>query len=523
MSKDISILIIVSNSFSAKELNHLEKIIEKEPFIPFFDIANISSPAKKKNLFFLFSKIQLLRVLFMLEAIVFSKLRQSLLLSKYIDLRPTKIRASSSPKCRNQIPESSLSKELLSRYEVVIDLSGVSHTNFNKKIEHPCYISLSYVPLVSFRSGFIEVVERLDYSPFWLLIEDRINGTSFYKSGKFPTRATYTWNSAQTNAYTLYLLQFVLENFENLILKEPSNDNTFWAESKEVTATTVFKYFFGTFSYYSKRLFAEKILRKKDSWQVGYQYSEQELILVPNPKGSYLADPFIFSKNNCDYLLVEEYLEQSAKGVISAYSIVDGSPQRHGVFLEEDFHLSYPFTFVFENNVYLMPEASSSKSLRIYLLENEISSAPQLVNVAFVGFSLADSSIFEHFGRWWLITNIDVTDTGDHCTSLYIYSSDNPISGKWHPHKNNPIYLDASIARNGGFFKIGTKAYRVGQSQGFDTYGSGAKIFEITELSSEKFVEVEIEISKFHEAFNAKSTHHLHKNNGRTVFDIFGG
>ena len=66
---------------------------------------------------------------------------------------------------------------------------------------------------------------------------------------------------------------------------------------------------------------------------------------VINPKGRFLADPFVFEHNNDNYIFVEDLFFNDNKGRISALKIVDDKYEFLGVVLEEDFHLSFPFIF----------------------------------------------------------------------------------------------------------------------------------------------------------------------------------
>jgi hypothetical protein len=166
----------------------------------------------------------------------------------------------------------------------------------------------------------------------------------------------------------------------------------------------------------------------------------------------------------------------------------------------------------------MCPESSSNHDLRIYKCKNfpldwEIS------KIIMTGVSAVDTMLFEKSGRWWLLTNLDLSGTGEDFSELYIYHAESPLSEIWTPHRNNPVRVDSEFARNGGLLRDTKAVYRVGQSQGFLGYGKSSNILEIKEISEERYCE-EL-IAKVQPKFKPgiKGTHHIHSNRYVTVFD----
>ena len=82
-------------------------------------------------------------------------------------------------------------------------------------------------------------------------------------------------------------------------------------------------YLFKTFLYLLLKL-VRKILRKKQKWNVAYQYSDdwrdisiRKSKIFKNPPNSFVADPFLYRYNEKDYCFVEEYDFSLKKGHIS--------------------------------------------------------------------------------------------------------------------------------------------------------------------------------------------------------------
>jgi hypothetical protein len=133
--------------------------------------------------------------------------------------------------------------------------------------------------------------------------------------------------------------------------------------------------------------------------------------------------------------------------------------------------------------------------------------------------SAVDTTIFERDGIWWLFTNIDSINVGDHCSELSIFYADDPLTDRWTPHPKNPIFVDSLKARNGGILFDGDLIFRVSQRQGFDQYGAGSGINRITHLSRTDYQEEAVFAVERNFFKNLIGTHHIHSNGKITVFD----
>ena len=143
----------------------------------------------------------------------------------------------------------------------------------------------------------------------------------------------------------------------------------------------------------------------------------------------------------------------------------------------------------------------------------------QLDTIVMSDVNAVDSMLFEWQGKWWMFTNMDPAGTGEICSELFIFSSSSPLSASWQAHACNPVLVDASCARNGGFLRDEGKLFRVSQRQGFDRYGMGSQINEIVTLSDDIYEEKCL--ARIDPAFGSGllGTHHLHSANNVTVYD----
>jgi len=110
-----------------------------------------------------------------------------------------------------------------------------------------------------------------------------------------------------------------------------------------------------------------------EKWGIAYraraappQPGEGLRFLLPGPDCFY-ADPFCYSRHGKHYIFFEDYRYESQKAVIS-YVEIDSLGQHTApqVALSADYHLSYPFLFEWQGEVYLMPETSTERRIEVY-------------------------------------------------------------------------------------------------------------------------------------------------------------
>src|SRR5581483_6313837 len=88
--------------------------------------------------------------------------------------------------------------------------------------------------------------------------------------------------------------------------------------------------------------------------------------IIENEPGHYLADPFAITRGGNTYCFVEDYDIARQRGRITVYGIVDGQATYIGAALQEDFHLSYPYLFHYDGELYMCPESSAVREIRVY-------------------------------------------------------------------------------------------------------------------------------------------------------------
>ena len=375
--------------------------------------------------------------------------------------------------------------------------------------------------------GFWEVYERSPRTGFIIQrLKDELDGGDVLYKGFISTSWFYSLNLANLYEVANPFFHHVLEDITSGKPKLEVSEKTPYSYPLYTTPTI-----FQTLNYLLKtsKILASKISRKIQGksfrWGVAYQFSEKwnDVTLwrsqkITNPKNRFLADPFVIKKNGSHFCFVEDLDYKTDKGSISAYKITPSSCDSIGTVLEEDFHLSFPFIFEYENEIFMCPETHEKQEIRLYKC-TDFPTKWEFHKTLMKGVSAADTMIFKRDNIWWLFTNIDKSCVGDHGCQLHIYSADNPLSDEWVAHDNNPVIFDPLFARNGGMIVSQNEVYRVFQRQGFDMYGEACGIARITSLSDTEYIEEIHSVIEPQFFKNIKGTHTYNFESDLVVFD----
>ncbi len=265
-----------------------------------------------------------------------------------------------------------------------------------------------------------------------------------------------------------------------------------------------------------------------DKWAVGLIKLDPVQIVdgvLPQPVqwlaprfGQYIADPFIYTHNDRDYLLYERFTYSNGIGKIAIAELMEdhsGQYQLHNeqLIIDEPFHQSYPFVFSFQDDIYCMPEQSESNSLRLYRAI-DFPSTWVFETILIDDFHVVDPTLVNHNNCWWLFAT---KGGGQENEELYIWYSQE-LHGPWLPHSQNPVKIGLGKTRPAGpVFKVEDQLYR--PVQAFHTrYGQGLLIEKILELSPVMYREETVaHIQPF--AQYSQGLHHLCIGKNLTVVD----
>lgn len=207
--------------------------------------------------------------------------------------------------------------------------------------------------------------------------------------------------------------------------------------------------------------------------------------LEPRPYGRFLADPFGAARDGRRYVVCEEFDYRRDRGTIVALELQgESSAVSPRVVIDEPFHLSYPYLFEHDGEVYCVPEAPEAPGILIYRAV-EFPWRWMRAGVAIADVTAADPTIFKHEDRWWL-TYTDNREPVDE--RLFVWHAPTPL-GPWKPHASNPVKVDRSSARPGGTpFVHGGSLFRPAQDCS-RTYGARVVINRVLDLSPTTFRE----------------------------------
>jgi hypothetical protein len=376
-------------------------------------------------------------------------------------------------------------------------------------------------------AGFWEVYHRRDTTSFSIQRLDRQSDRAeVLMRGNFPTRSYYSLNQACLYRKAFHYLKSIIgavassRTLPRPIPRLPYSGHA--AREPRLHETILYA---GRLGATLLRKGTRRLCGVHHRWSVRYvdvgwrdaDYGKARGL--PNEPFHYLADPFAIERNGSTYCFVEDYDYATRRGSIAAYELTATGGRRLGTALEEPFHLSFPFLLEYQGALYMCPESSGNRDIRIYRCL-DFPLRWRLEQVLMQEVSAADTMLFERDGRWWMLTNIDPVEIGDHCSELFIFSASSPLERHWRPHPLNPVIVDAARARNAGLASEGGEHFRMSQGQGFDIYGKQVLINQIVELSETSYREECLSVIRPLFAPRLLGTHHLHGTATTTVFDV---
>jgi len=223
--------------------------------------------------------------------------------------------------------------------------------------------------------------------------------------------------------------------------------------------------------------------------EIGYSIDHDDIEwLKPRERHRYFADGFILKHQNRHLLLFEDYSYKQRKGIIST----SWFNERENTFSEvlpaiiEKWHLSYPFVFRHENQIYCMPESLEHGSVELYRFDSVTASLHHYCTLL-NNQAVADPTLVFHQNHWYLFC------TPAHATNveLLVWHSET-LEGPFLPHEMNPVKSDIGNARPAGpLFSLDGKLYRPAQDCSH-TYGGRIIINEVKLLTDDSFLEMPV-------------------------------
>ena len=251
-----------------------------------------------------------------------------------------------------------------------------------------------------------------------------------------------------------------------------------------------------TYERLHHKLFSER-------WQLGVAYEPESqpptlATICQRPVHSYAtveaptdviwADPHLCEHDGDTYVFFER-MEFHNENAHIAYARLDtkGKPVNTGVALSADHHLSFPFVFHHENDVYMIPETASQGEVCLYKASH-FPDQWQREHVLLKDINAADTIMLQHDERWWMFTNCQSHRAVDERDELHIFFADT-LRGAWQAHALNPVITGVDRSRMAGpIIEEDGNLYRSSQ-YGAYRYGYGINISRIDELTPTTYKE----------------------------------
>lgn len=273
------------------------------------------------------------------------------------------------------------------------------------------------------------------------------------------------------------------------------------------------------------RFHRHDIFRQED-WNVGYlevplkdflqepEGYEDEIVWFKRKRRSiYYADPFVITTKKDTYIFFESYNYKAGKGHIE---VVRKSKnfKKAKVALEEPFHVSYPFVFEHDGEVYCIPETNDADRINLYRFdEKELKLEQECVLMEHI--RAVDPTLIQYDGKW----NLFFTQKDFPSVKLYRYVAED-LKGPYLPHHANPVKVDCADARMAGaFFELNGDLVRPAQ-ECCRYYGTAVCLNRVQAFTSEEFRESQFDkIQPFTHSKYKQGLHTLNGNDKVTVFD----
>lgn len=214
------------------------------------------------------------------------------------------------------------------------------------------------------------------------------------------------------------------------------------------------------------------------------------LSVLPDDGLRYYADPFPFCWHGRTFVFVEELPYATNRGCISVAELDEaGSFGTPRPIIEEPYHLSYPFVFEHNGEIWMIPESGEAEGIYLYRAER----FPDLwkrESCLIDGAKIYDATVLADGGRFWMFACERVWHSSS-WDILNLYHSPT-LQGEWVPHRGNPVMIDAVLGRPGGaiFWNQGYHVRPVQDcSQG---YGGAITLCRIDSLTEDGFAQTPI-------------------------------
>lgn len=219
----------------------------------------------------------------------------------------------------------------------------------------------------------------------------------------------------------------------------------------------------------------------------------------------FLADPFMLCDGGRWHMFFEVMPRKTKVGMIGSAASSDGLHWSFtGIVLRDREHLSYPFVFEFEREIYMVPETSAAREIRLYRA-TQFPEKWEFDKVLIRGDYL-DPTIFAHHGDWYMLT----TEVEAGAWRLKLFTSNRP-TGPWKEHPKSPVRESPwRLCRMAGrpIYDEGRLIIFCQDARG--RYGTAALAFEVKKLSPGEYEEALLQERVIEASGTGWNSHGMH-------------
>ena len=209
--------------------------------------------------------------------------------------------------------------------------------------------------------------------------------------------------------------------------------------------------------------------------------------ILPPPKDRFYADPFLYHHQGRDFLFFEDLRYAEGRALISCAEVKPNGELGEMIeVLRCPYHLSYPFVFEDNGEIYMIPETKQNRTVELYR-SVDFPSKWTLDAVLLHDVFAVDATIHRHEGLLWMFVGLS-NGRFSNSDELAIYYAES-LRGPWTPHRCNPVVSDVRRARPAGaLFLHEGKLIRPSQDCSV-TYGYAINFNEVTVLNKNAYEE----------------------------------
>jgi hypothetical protein len=211
-----------------------------------------------------------------------------------------------------------------------------------------------------------------------------------------------------------------------------------------------------------------------------------EPVWLPTPaRWAFRADPFGIWHGGRFYVFVETFDYRDRRGRIEVLTY-SGELELLSIdlALQEPWHLSYPFVFASDGEIWMLPEARRSGKLTLYRATDFPLGWNAELSIPVQVGALDATPMFRN-GKWWLFYCLRQSQP-ERANQLHIAFA-HRLEGPWLDHALNPVRVSLANARPGGTPILGDGHIDLPVQDARSSYGGALRRLRITVLDEERF------------------------------------